>query len=91
VQKCGIAGQATCDSIIRRMRIECWIPKPTNTYSEYVILSAFLLQQWLHERAPVLLCIYVACLVSYSTLTYIESWGQGESAGPHRGRHVAEG
>jgi hypothetical protein len=28
------------------MRIACWIPKATNTPSEYVILSAFELQQW---------------------------------------------
>jgi len=26
------------DNIIRRMRFACWIPKSTNTYSEYVIL-----------------------------------------------------
>ena len=26
---------------IRRMRFECWIPKATNTHSEYVILIAF--------------------------------------------------
>jgi len=29
-----------------RKRIACWIPKAT----EYVILIAFLLQQWWHER-----------------------------------------
>ena len=34
---------------IRRMRIACWTPKATNTHSEYVILTAFPLQQWLHE------------------------------------------
>ena len=36
---------------IRRMCIECYIPKATNTLSEYVILIAFPPQQWLHERA----------------------------------------
>ena len=36
------------------MRIACWIPKATNTLSEYVIPIAFPLQQWLHERASVL-------------------------------------
>jgi len=35
----------------------------TNTYSEYVIRIAFPLQQWLHERASVLLYAYLACLV----------------------------
>ena len=30
--------------------IAYWIPKATNTHLEYVILTAFLLKQWLHER-----------------------------------------
>jgi hypothetical protein len=37
------------------MRIACWIPKATNTHSQYVILIGFPLQQWLHER-PSMLC-----------------------------------
>ena len=37
---------------IWRMRIACWIPKATNTHSEYVVLIFFPLQQWLHERSP---------------------------------------
>ena len=36
---------------ITRMRIACWLPKATNTHSEYVILVAFPQQQWLHERS----------------------------------------
>jgi len=43
---------------IWRMRIACCIPKATNTHSEYVTLIAFRLQQWLHERAPMLWCTY---------------------------------
>jgi hypothetical protein len=35
--------------IIWRMRLACWIPKSANTHSEYAILIAFPLQQWLHE------------------------------------------
>ena len=46
-----------------RMRIACCVPKATNTHSEYVILIAFPLQQWLHERASVLLYASIACLV----------------------------
>jgi len=38
---------------IWRMRIACWIPKATNTLSEYVILTAFPLQHWFHERPTV--------------------------------------
>jgi hypothetical protein len=47
---------------IWRMNISCWIPKATNTLSEYVIFIAFILQQWLHERASLLRCTYIACL-----------------------------
>jgi hypothetical protein len=54
VAKCGRAGQATNDKIIGRMRFACWIPKGTNTHSEYVILTAFTLQQRPHERASML-------------------------------------
>jgi hypothetical protein len=39
---------------IRRMCIACWIPKATDTHSDRVILIVFPLQQWLHERAPML-------------------------------------
>ena len=48
---------------IGRTRIACWIPKATDTHSEYVILIAFPLQQWLHERGSVLRYTYIACLV----------------------------
>jgi len=36
------------------MRIECWIAKARNTLSEYVILIAFPLQQWLYKSTSVL-------------------------------------
>jgi len=39
---------------IWRTRVACRIPKATNTHTEYVILIAFPLQQWLHERASLL-------------------------------------
>jgi hypothetical protein len=45
---------------IWRMRIACSITKATNTYSEYVILTAFPLQQWLHKRASVLRYTYTS-------------------------------
>ena len=44
---------------IWRMRIACWLPKTTNTYSEYVILIACPLQQWLCQRASMLLYTYI--------------------------------
>jgi len=33
------------------MRIACWIRKATNTHSQYAILIAFPLEQWLREHA----------------------------------------
>ena len=48
---------------IWHMCLACWIPNVTNTHSDYVILSAVLLQQWLHEHASVLDDMYIACLV----------------------------
>jgi len=45
------------------MRIASYIPKAKNTHSEYLILIAFPLQQWLYERAPMLRYTYIACLV----------------------------
>jgi len=46
---------------IWRMRIACWMPKATNTRSGCVIPIVFPLQQWLHERAPVLRHTYIDC------------------------------
>jgi hypothetical protein len=48
-------------TVIRHMCFACWITKATDTHSEYVILIAFIPQQWLSERAPMLLP-YVHCL-----------------------------
>jgi len=48
---------------ICRMRIACWIPKATNTHSAYVILIAFLWQEWLHECASLLCFTSIAHLV----------------------------
>ena len=39
-----------------------WIPEATNTHSECVLLIAFPLQQWLHERASLLRYTYTASL-----------------------------
>ena len=47
---------------IWRMRIACWIPKATNTYSEQAIRIAFPLQQWLHEHTSLLPYMYIVLL-----------------------------
>ena len=64
---------------ICRMRIAYWIPKATNTLSQYAIFIVFPLQQQLHERAsfyvirtlPVLLKFLLTCHSVPSTLVYI--------------------
>jgi hypothetical protein len=58
-----IVEQGRPQMTIWRMRIACWIPKATNTHSVCVMLVAFALQQWLHERALVLRCTYIGCVV----------------------------
>jgi hypothetical protein len=55
-----------------RMRIACWISKATHTYSEYVILIAFPLQKWLHERALMLRYTCIACRVERQRWWYIK-------------------
>jgi hypothetical protein len=49
-----------------RMRIALWTTKATNTHSQYVILIAFPLQQWLHERASLIRYTYIVCLVCFN-------------------------
>jgi hypothetical protein len=63
VEKYGTARQATDDTIIRRMRLTCRIIEATDTHSEYVIVTACSRQQWLRERASMLVSMYIACLV----------------------------
>ena len=59
------AGQATGDSIIRRMRIGCCVTKAANTHSECAIIVALPRQQWCRERAPVppLYVLRLSCLL----------------------------
>jgi hypothetical protein len=47
------------------MRIACWIPKATDTHTQYLMLTAF---QWLQKRTSVLRYTYIACLVRVSDL-----------------------
>jgi hypothetical protein len=50
---------------VQHTHIACWIPKATNTHSEYVILISFPLQQWLHKRPSMLRYTYIVCLMHY--------------------------
>jgi hypothetical protein len=46
------------------IRFACWIPKPTSTHPQYVILNVFPLPQWLQERVSLL-------RYTYSTLSVL--------------------
>jgi hypothetical protein len=65
VEKYGRPSQATDNNILLRikMRFACCIPKATDTHSQYRILIAFPVQQWLRERASMLRYTYITCLV----------------------------
>ena len=41
MEKYGRAGQGIGDNVTRRMRFVCWLPKVTDTHSEYVMLITF--------------------------------------------------
>jgi len=56
-------GQATHDDIIRRMRFAYWLPKATDTHSEYVIIICFYAATSSHEYASLLRYTCVACRV----------------------------
>ena len=58
------AGEVADDDIIRRMRIERWVPKATGTYSEYVIIIVFLSGNNGKANArQKYVCAYIACHV----------------------------
>ena len=58
---------------IWRTRIACWIPKDSDTHSEYVMFIAIAPQQRLHERVSMLRYAYIAaCLVYSSTCNVVD-------------------
>jgi hypothetical protein len=48
-----------------RIRFACWVPKATNTQSEYVSFMPSPLQQWLHEHTSTLRYANITCLAYY--------------------------
>ena len=67
MEKYGTTRHATHDTITRRIPFSCWITKHTGTNAEYVILTAFPLQQWLLERASMLHLYGTVCHVYFCT------------------------
>ena len=70
MEKYGRAGKATDGNIVQRMRIACWIPKATNTLSEYAIRIALPRQIWLRDapqyyfirKLLTLLAVKISCV-----------------------------
>jgi len=60
----GRSRQATDHNILWCMRIACRIIKVTNTHSEYVIIIARPLHEWLRKRTSVLRLMHITCLVN---------------------------
>ena len=56
---------------IWRMRISCWMTKAKIIHSEYVVLTDFQLQQWLHESASVLPFKFIPCPVYDSHIQHV--------------------
>jgi hypothetical protein len=76
---------------IRCTRIARWIPKATNTHSEYVNLIAFPLQQYLHEHAPAFIytCSTVHCMSCFLfRVSSTECKGSGLETRPRHDRYA---
>jgi len=58
-------------------RSACWAPKAKSTHLAYVMLIAFLLQQWLHELASMLRYTYIAFL---GKAVPLEAWSGPEGS-----------
>jgi len=63
---------------LRRMRIACWTPNAANTYSQYVMLIAFPLRQWLNEHIVMFRYMYTGCLVPSDKRRFINEDEYGD-------------
>ena len=70
-KKYGRRVHATGDSIIRRMRFACWLPKATDIHPEHVIVIDIPVQRLLHELSTVLRNAYVALFFSVMDRSFI--------------------
>jgi len=50
------------------MHFACWLTKATDTHSEYLIVIAVPLQEWLHEGTSILRYIFDICFVNFVLL-----------------------
>ena len=73
LEKYGRALQATADNMAHA---HCMLGNEGYSHTEYVILTPFSLQQWLHERASLLRYTCIACFVIFtnSKVSDIDYW-----------------
>ena len=64
---------------IWRMRIACWTTAATDTCLEYVILTAFPLQQWLQERPLMFRNTIIVCRCIAYGFGQLSSFAQNRS------------
>jgi len=88
VQKCDTTRHATDDHRPRRMRILYWIRTAGDTYSEYVILTAFPRKQWLRERALFLplhthIVLFYSATARYFSSVILKKLNPLENLGDH--------
>jgi hypothetical protein len=63
---------ATDDNIELRIHFACWIPKFTNTHTEYVILICFPTGTLISRNAPMLRYVYISSILTTITLYYFQ-------------------
>ena len=90
------ARHATHDSIIRRMRFACWIPKATDTFRTCRILTAFPRQLWSHARMSMLRYTHITALVFFEVVVrakclYLTCFKSKRSHGFRSGGHASRG
>jgi hypothetical protein len=59
---------------ICRLRISLWVLEATNTHSQYVKVTAFPLQEWVHERSSLASYTYIACVVTYCNIACVVTY-----------------
>ena len=75
VEEHGRAMQDTNEDMIRRMLLACWMPKATDTHSEYSIIIAFPRQKNGYRKAPHDVTLYAHCL-SYPNVRNLSNYSQ---------------
>jgi hypothetical protein len=58
------------DNILQHMRIAYLLTKAKDRHLEYVLIITFPLQQWVHDKASNLLCMYIVGFIKILIISY---------------------